>query len=114
MLETLHGKRLLQKVPSKNVMLTPNKQTAIRLSDINKLIREQKGTKPQTTEIVDDPKISQNTAQAMLDRAAMLEKQIADLESEAMRLREDAFALDPTLKPVKRGRPKKQSESSVD
>lgn len=114
MLETLHVKRLLQKVPSGKVLLTPNKQTSIRLSEINKIIREQKGNKPQTTEIVDDPKISQNTAKAMLDRADMLERQIADLHSEAERLREDAYALDSSLRPVKRGRPKKQSELSVD
>lgn len=108
MLETLHNSKLLQKLPSRLVMLTPNRGTAIKLSEVNKLVRDQASSKPQTTEIVNEPAIEQDTAKQMLNRAEVLEAQVAQMQAEAQRLKEDAYSLDPSLRQVRRGRPPKQ------
>jgi len=108
MLEVLHNSKYLQKLPSEKIMLTPNRGTAVKLSDINRLIRGNAGNKPQTTEIVEEPAMTQDTARQMLSRADMLEAQINDLQSESQRLREEAYSLDPSLRQVRRGRPPKQ------
>lgn len=108
MLETLHVSKLLQKLPSRLIMLTPNKGTSVKLSEVNKLIREQTGNKPQTTEIVNEPAIEQDTAKQMLNRAEVLEAQMAEMQEEATRLKEEAYLLDPSLRQVRRGRPPKQ------
>ncbi len=109
MLEQLHVSKYLQKVPARQIMLTPNKSTSVRLSEVNNLIRSQQSTKAETTEIVDnEPAVVEDNAKQMLTRAEVIEAQVADMQAEAQRLREDAYALDPSLKQVKRGRPPKQ------
>ena len=107
MLEYLHVNKLLQKLPAEKIILSPNKSTNIKLSEINKLVREQSSTKATTTEIVEEPAIAQDNANQMLARAEMLDKQIADLQAESSRLRDEAYSINPSLRPVKRGRPPK-------
>lgn len=107
-LEKLHVSGYLQKVPSRQVLLTPNRGTSVRLSEINDMVRKNRSTKAETTEIVEEPAMQEDTAKQMITRAELLEAQIAQLQEEAQRLRDDAVALDPSLKQVRRGRPPKQ------
>jgi len=108
MLEYLHINNLLQKVPTAQIVLTPNRGTSVKLSEVNKLIRDQASNKPQTTEIVEEPGMAEDTAKQMISRADLLEAQISEMQAEANRLREEAYSLNPNLRQVRRGRPPKQ------
>ena len=108
MLNTMHARGLLKKHATTNVSMTPNRETSVLLSELNKLIREQNGDQPAITENADtvsetstpsEPETLDNTdiAQGMLTQADQF-------EAEATRLREEAYELAPELKPKKRGR----------
>lgn len=60
------------------------------------------------TGVLSNEDIARNT----LQQAEQMEAQMKQLEAEAQRLREEAYDMAPTLKPKKRGRPKK-SEAKV-
>ena len=117
MLETLHKEGLLVKLPVDSIIMTPNSNTSLPLSDLLKQMDEITGgqttrpteTKGQTVQenIVeqvdmaaegDNKKIAQN----LLIQAVMLEE-------EAVKKRAEAVKYDPSLtekaeKPAKRGR----------
>lgn len=114
MLTALHSKGLLSKVSTDNVMMTPNRETTIRLDELNTIINQQLGenafgedTTANTanttseTDVIDDADIAKN----MLAQAEQF-------EAEAARLREEAYDMAPDLKPKKRGR-KAKAETSA-
>jgi hypothetical protein len=59
MLGYLHQNGHLKKVPTTNVLMTPNTQTTIPLSDLNKIIAEQKGVSIEDLAVTEEvPKSS--------------------------------------------------------
>ena len=109
MLQALHAKGLLQKQKSSNVMMTPNRETQIRLDELNNLIRSQQGaealpTAPVTATDATDATAPVEGALDDLSIATNMISQAKQFEDEAATLRESAYALSPELKP-KRGRP---------
>ena len=131
MLQALHAKGLLQKQETSNILMIPNSNTSVNLAELNKIIREQNGDQPAVVPPVDPDQLSMAnkpvdnvaetyTAPAPAPAAAQpadgaiddtaLAKSMMDqaktFEAEAASLKEQAIALDPTLKP-KRGRPAK-------
>ncbi len=123
MLAKLHTRGYLKKYPTNNIDLTPNSNTVVKLSEVNEIIRKQKtGMSPQDIQnsMVDDtdkPPRTQTTSQqtppapsadGVLDDTALAQSmldQAETYEAEVTRLREEAYAMAPDLKP-KRGRPK--------
>ena len=127
MLQGLHTRRLLQKQATSNVMMTPDRSSKIRLDELNTLIREQTGNAPavkpddtqmamankQVNESVDTAPVMQAPQDGVIsdaDIARGMLTQAEQFEAEAKRLREEAMAMAPELKP-KRGR-KKKSETA--
>jgi len=124
MLQALHRKGMLQKVATDNVALTPNASQKVLLSEINNILRDEGSIAvapakdpnqmdiagkpvdavneiapvPQTTE---NPGVIDNT-----DLAKNMIAQAEQFESEAKNLKEQAYEMDPSLKP-RRGRPAK-------
>ena len=133
MLARLHKSGLLKTYPSDQINMIPNNFTSVPLSDINEIIRKQAtGMSPQDIQnsMVNDtdkaPRTSTTLSQTqtndeavdtsedpMSDKAIAksMVAQAATYELEVTRLREEAYALAPDLKP-KRGRPK--SKATVD
>ena len=124
MLQAMHIRKLLQKVPTNIVKMTPNNTQSIMLDELNKLIREQNGDKPaimpqkdpnaldmahKQTEAVQpapQPAPAQDSVVDNVELAKSMLSQASMFENEAKSLREQAYEMDPTLKP-KRGRPAK-------
>lgn len=106
MLQALHAKGLLQKQKSSNVMMTPNRETQIRLDELNNLIRSQQGAEalPTSPVAATDATAPVEGALDDLSIATNMISQAKQFEDEAATLRESAYALSPELKP-KRGRP---------
>ena len=106
MLQALHAKGLLQKQKSSNVMMTPNRETQIRLDELNNLIRSQQGAEalPTAPVAATDATAPVEGALDDLSIATNMISQAKQFEDEAATLRESAYALSPELKP-KRGRP---------
>tara|TARA_B110000902_G_scaffold136752_1_gene158279 strand:- start:110 stop:691 length:582 start_codon:yes stop_codon:yes gene_type:complete len=106
MLQALHAKGLLQKQKSSNVMMTPNRETQIRLDELNNLIRSQQGEEalPTAPVAATDATAPVEGALDDLSIATNMISQAKQFEDEAATLRESAYALSPELKP-KRGRP---------
>lgn len=134
MLVKLNKRGYLKKYPTDQILMTPNPSTSIKLSEINEIVRKQKtGMSPQDIEnsMVDDtdsaPRTSTSLSQSQtIDQAVptgeevlndgalaktMLE-QADTYENEVKRLREEAYAMAPDLKP-KRGRPKAKATSDA-
>ena len=105
MLNALHESVMLVKVPTQNVIVMPNPGNSIQLDVLNKEIAVQTGAaKLQQTENI----LSMNKQEAK-----NLLLQAEGLEAQAKTVRENAYNIDPDLRP-KRGRPvgsTKKSES---
>ena len=130
MLAKLHTRGYLKKYPTNNIDLTPNSNTVVKLSEVNEIIRKQKtGMSPQDIQnsMVDDtdkPPRTQTTSQqtppapsadGVLDDTALAQSmldQAETYEAEVTRLREEAYAMAPDLKP-KRGRPKAKATADA-
>ena len=128
MLVKLNHHGYLKKYPTDQIQMTPNSYTSVKLSEINEIIRKQAtGMSPQDIEnsMVDDtdgaPRTSTslsatqtndqsvNTSEQAMDDTAIAQTMLTQAETyetEVLRLREEAYAMAPDLKP-KRGRPKK-------
>lgn len=118
MLQALHKRRLLQKVATSNVMMTPDRTNKIRLDELNNIIREQTGNapavKPDDTQMAmankqvneSAPVAAQPAQDGVIsdtDIARGMLAQAEQFEAEAKTLREQALEMAPELKP-KRGR----------
>ena len=127
MLNSLHFSKKLQKVPVGLVQLTPTPSQSLPLEDVNSEIRKLKGgyTPPindashldnDTTKTValnepsevlasaDDESVA-SIAKNLLTQAIFMEEDATLLLKEAETKKQEAFRLDPTLRPP--GRPKK-------
>lgn len=128
MLEFLHTRGHLKKVPTNLVLITPNTQTAIPLDELNKLIAEQKGISIEELAVNDGStkpkKESDKKAQQNVDVVAEIEpikeqikkpQSAAELRSKADSLYKEAAALrkmaDELDPPKKRATRKKETES---
>jgi|TARA_B100001094_G_C18110547_1_gene760888 hypothetical protein len=128
MLVKLNNRGYLKKYPTDQILMTPNSHTSVKLSEINEVIRKQAtGMSPQDIQnsMQDDTDKPPRTATSLspsqtIDQALPTGEQAIDdsalaqtmldqantYETEVTRLREEAYAMAPDLKP-KRGRPKK-------
>jgi len=127
-LEALHKEGMLKKVPTSQVIVTPNAESHVRLDELNTIINDLKTgneaadkmreldenagmidpltQKKQVNEAVEPvaevPPMA--AAEGVLDDgaiAANLIEQSKAMAAEAERLQEEAYALDPSLKPKK-------------
>lgn len=117
MLQTLHNSRRLSRQPTNNVIMTPNSSVKLGLDELNNIIREQNGGAPAVNKPEDELEMATKTldkgsraakpaANAVADDGAIAQNMLAQAETfaqEAERLREQAYSLDPSLKP-KRGK----------
>lgn len=122
MLQTLHKTGRLQKMPTSNVMMTPNNDVAVGLTEINNIVREQNGETPVVAPPVDqhamagnDPvprdttirNIVEDIAQGPAGQEAISDTDLAKnmlaqakgFETEAKALKAQAYDLVPGLKP---------------
>jgi hypothetical protein len=133
MLTKLHHRGYLRKYPTDIVEVTPNASTSIKLSEINEIIRKQSSGMSEsdiTNSMVDDtdqPPRTQSTAQqtapvqtqaedGILDDTAIAQGMLTQAETflaEAERLKAEAYAMAPDLKP-KRGRKPKKATANAD
>ena len=135
MLQTLHQEGHLVKVPTTSVIMTPNSNTSVPLTDILSAMKDgETAVEPIVEEIVETKsQVDVNVDESKKDES----KQIAQnllvqaqlLEDDAKRKREEAYKYDPSLKPSEnkvkitpatdgeepkkrgRGRPPKQVEA---
>jgi hypothetical protein len=110
MLNNMHSKGLLQRQPVSNISMTPNRETAINLADLNDLISQQNGGKPAVEPSAEVESSSDDDV--ALDNVALAQnmlKQASGFEAEAKRLRTEAFDLAPELKPKRGRKPKAKS-----
>ena len=127
MLVKLHNHGLLKKYQTKDIVMTPNTFTNVPLNEINEIIRKQKSGMSESdiqNSMVDDTdkpartSTSLSQSQTINEAVDTKEDPMSDLaiaktmvaqadtyELEVKRLREEAYAMAPDLKP-KRGRPK--------
>lgn len=122
MLNALHTRGLLKKHATSNVMMTPNSAAKIRLDELNAIIAEQASGESPVQEPVKDPiELARDTASvdqandvvSDTDLAKNMVAQAEQFEAEAQRLREEAYELEPSLKP-RRGRPAKKDTAEVE
>lgn len=124
MLQSLHKRGLLQKVDTENVMMTPNASATIRLDKLNDMIAEQTGSRTvvpkDTTQMemahknVDAPAqvVTPTGTPDVIDDGAIAKNmltQAEQFEQEAKQLREQAYELNPDLKPKRGRKPKTQT-----
>jgi len=131
MLTKLHNRGYLKKYPTDQIMMTPNAHTAVKLSEVNEIIRKQKtgmsdaDIKNTMVDDTDQPPRTQTTAQqtttaptadaGVMDDTALAKSmldQASTYEAEVKRLREEAYAMAPDLKP-KRGRKKSTADANT-
>tara|TARA_B100001057_G_scaffold470972_1_gene532842 strand:+ start:1383 stop:2039 length:657 start_codon:yes stop_codon:yes gene_type:complete len=134
MLVKLNHRGYLKKYPTSQIMMTPNSYTSVPLSEINEIVRKQKtGMSPRdiANSMVDDTdkpartatSLSQSqtidqaipTGESAMDDSALAQTmldQATTYEAEVTRLREEAYAMAPDLKP-KRGRPKAKATADA-
>ena len=124
MLEALHSRQKLQKVPVDMVKLTPFPNQQVDLTEINKQLNNiNAGSNPPLkTEV--DPVVAESQtadvpavggadtpegiAQSMLDQASLMEEDANTLLSEAAAKKAEAYEMAPELKPKRGpGRPPK-------
>lgn len=131
MLQTMHQERFLVKVPTKDVIMTPNSNNSIPLNELNEQLHSSDEQVESTDTSVDEvpvveekSRVDTNVEESKLEES----KQIAQnlmiqaelLEKDAEAKRQEAYKYDPSLKteavketPKKRGRPKKADKESV-
>jgi hypothetical protein len=123
MLNTLHYGKKLQKVPVGLVQLTPAPNQSLPLDQVNAEIRKLKGgytppvndpshlsetsTKPVSTDntATEEGADVAGIAKSLLAQATLMEEDGQRMLTEAEAKKQEAFRLDPTLRPP--GRPKK-------
>lgn len=136
MLVKLHNTGLLKKYPTNQIMMTPNSSTRVPLSEVNEVVRKQntgmsesdiknsmvndtdKPPRTATTATLDPTQtIDQaiDTNEQPMDDTSIAQNmlnQAETYEAEVKRLREEAYAMAPDLKP-KRGRKKATADANT-
>lgn len=109
MLGYLHSNGHLKKVPTSNVLITPDSQTQVPLNELNEIIAKQKGVdledlavsdgspkKPKTTKKVEiSEEVTAPTTTTFEMTPSEMRSRADALYKEAARLRKEADALDP-------------------
>jgi len=138
-LQVLHQQKLIKKVQTETVIVTPNPQTKIKLIDLNKILDEMEAGESAVKRLaeidelaptdiaISDPEgvLADNAiARSLRDQAAKMELEAKGLLAESKRLQKEASDLDgvkpkkttkkteavvPETKVNKRGRPAKAS-----
>lgn len=109
MLQSLHSRGILMKHSIDNILMTPTSSDSIKLSELNKIINDQGGNSTLTESRSTPTQLGMAGKDAALDDSAIaanMLQQATGFETEAKSLRDQAYDLDPSLKP-KRGRPAK-------
>lgn len=113
-LESLHLRKLLTKVPVSLITMTPSPGLEISLSDLNRQLNDiapVKTTSGDITGETDYPRVEESSSAGTLDDKAIadgMRRQAAQFEMEAKRLRDEADGLDPN----RQGRPRKAAKPS--
>ena len=143
-LETLHREGMIKKVQTKDVIVTPNAQSHVRLDELNKILgdletgneaaekmrkldenaglvdpavkRQQEQmnhTQTQPDQGVDMNDLSdEGLAKQRIAQSAKMAQEAEQLLAESKRLQEEAWNLDPTLKPVERSKSEKEVKAT--
>ena len=128
-LQVLHAEGYIKKVQTNQVIMTPNAKSNVRLDELNSIIDRLKEGGDAAAELkeldqnagmvspqprgrdVGEPQIAEQTQTQTLDDSTLannLLNQAKGYEDEAAKLREQAYDLNPDLKP-RRGRPAKKT-----
>jgi hypothetical protein len=116
MLEYLHTRGHLKKVPTNLVLMTPNTQATVQLDELNKIIAEQRGVNLEDLAITENGKPATKSAKQPIAEAIVIEPVVEDqpttavdmrakadrLFQEAQDLRKQADELDPPKTKTKR------------
>ena len=116
MLEYLHTRGHLKKVPTNLVLMTPNTQATVQLDELNKIIAEQRGVNLEDLAITENGKPATKSTKQPAAEAIFIEPVVEDqpttavdmrakadrLFQEAQDLRKQADALDPPKTKTKR------------
>lgn len=111
MLGWLHNYGHFKKVPTNMVLMTPNSQTAILLSELNQLIADQKGVLLEDLAVKEDGAINKPQPRKKKEEvivetpemtAARLRSEADNLYKKAKELRAQAEQIVPTLKKNKK------------
>lgn len=134
-LTTLHKEGFIKKVRTSDIIVTPNPQSHVRLDELNKILDGMRDGTDAAEKLADldanaglvDPVQKARDAAVVTeaggdllddatlakDRLEQARQMVADgnaLIAEGERLAEEAYELDPALKPRRRGRPSKKVE----
>jgi hypothetical protein len=111
MLEWLHTRGHLKKVPTNGVLMTPTPQNSISLDELNLLIAEQKGVSVEDLAVTDgtEPRPASKKVDAVIENETSIEDlSVAEMRSkadslfkQAQQLRKKADELDPPKKKAK-------------
>ena len=118
MLNSMHFGKKLSKVPVNQVSLTPTPSHSVPLTEVNAEIRKLSGgyVPPLTDEAHLDNTTDATTeaevpapseAQSLVFQANLMKEDAVRMVAEADAKLEQAYSIDPSLKPKQRGRPKK-------
>jgi hypothetical protein len=116
MLEWLHTRGHLKKVPTNGVLMTPTAQSSISLDELNQLIAEQKGvaledlaindgSKPKTAKKAEptvEPAVVEEEKPAETMNASELRSKADALFKQAQQLRKKADEMDPPKSKIKK------------
>jgi hypothetical protein len=122
MLVTIHKEGMLKKAECKQIIVTPDAKNSVRLDELNKILTEiesgqgaaqrladldknaglvdprERRVQEESNNVIEDPGLAKN----QLDQAIKMESESKSLLEESKRLKEEAFQLDPSLRPPKR------------
>jgi len=110
MAQTLHQTGRLQKIPTADVIMTPDRSNQIQLNELNKRIRSKNAQEPmnfnepapeRTSHIQHNQQVQASEGNKQIARQLMFEAQLIQqqAESDAKERREKAYTLDPSLRP---------------
>jgi len=115
-LGVLHSDGMMKKVQTESITVTPNTQSSVRLDELNKLINETADGTEAAAKLAEldanaglenyAPAVEtdESIALARITESKELQEQARTLRDKAEALRQEAFVLDPSLKPKKRNR----------
>lgn len=134
MLQKLHQERLIKKVPTNQVIVTPTPTSSVRLDELNEILnkmaageeavakmaeldknagfRNSKNSTTSAADISSTALTDQDLAKQRLEQAKSMKSQAETLLAEAKRLETEAAALD-TTQPRKNARKKKVPEAQA-
>jgi len=107
-LESLHTRKLLTKVPVSNITMTPTPSITMNLSELNAQL-DKIVTRTSSADMSGEPKSSPGTLDDKTI-ADQMRRQAMQFETEAKRLRSEADILDPS----RPGRPRKAATSTAE